>query len=166
VPARGLIGFRTEFLTETRGTGIMNHVFEGYEPWQGEIKTRQNGSLVSDRTGTATPFAILNLQERGIMFIAPGAEVYEGMVVGENARAEDMDVNIAKEKKLNNIRTQSSDDTVRLTPPRLMSLEAALETASVDECVEVTPDVIRLRKVILNAQERGRATKRAKSENQ
>jgi GTP-binding protein len=166
VPARGLIGFRTEFLTETRGTGIMNHVFEGYEPWQGEIKTRQNGSLVSDRTGTATPFAILNLQERGIMFIAPGADVYEGMVVGENARAEDMDVNIAKEKKLNNIRTQSSDDTVRLTPPRYMSLEAALETASADECVEVTPDVIRLRKVILNAQDRGRATKRAKSENQ
>jgi GTP-binding protein len=166
VPARGLIGFRTEFLTETRGTGIMNHVFEGYETWQGEIKTRQNGSLVSDRTGVATPFAILNLQERGIMFIAPGADVYEGMVVGENARAEDMDVNIAKEKKLNNIRTQSSDDTVRLTPPRHMSLETALETASADECVEVTPDVIRLRKVILNAQERGRATKRAKSENQ
>lgn len=166
VPARGLIGFRTEFLTETRGTGIMNHVFEGYEPWQGEIKTRQNGSLVSDRTGVATPFAILNLQERGIMFIAPGADVYEGMVVGENARAEDMDVNIAKEKKLNNIRTQSSDDTVRLTPPRLLSLEQALETAAADECVEVTPDVIRLRKVILNAQERGRAAKRVKAENQ
>lgn len=166
VPARGLIGFRTEFLTETRGTGIMNHVFEGYEPWQGEIKTRQNGSLVSDRTGVATPFAILNLQERGIMFIAPGTEVYEGMVVGENARADDMDINIAKEKKLNNIRTQSSDDTVRLTPPRLLGLEQALETAAPDECVEVTPETVRLRKIILNATERGRATKRAKAADQ
>jgi GTP-binding protein len=163
VPARGLIGFRTEFLTETRGTGMMNHVNEGYEPWQGEIKTRQNGSLVADRTGTTTGFALLALQERGQLFVGPGTDVYEGMVVGENARADDMDVNPTKEKKLNNIRTQSSDDTVRLTPPRLLSLEQALEFAAEGECVEVTPDTIRLRKVELSAQARGRSAKRAKS---
>jgi GTP-binding protein len=163
VPARGLIGFRTEFLTETRGTGMMNHIFEGYEPWQGEIKTRSNGSLVADRTGVTTGFSLLNLQERGQMFVGPGVEVYEGMVVGENARLDDMDVNPTKEKKLNNIRSSTAEETVKLVPPRLLSLEQALEFAAADECVEATPQSVRLRKVELDAAARGRAAKRAKS---
>jgi GTP-binding protein TypA/BipA len=162
VPARGLIGFRTEFLTETRGTGILHHVFDGYEPWQGEIKTRPNGSLVADRQGQATQFALLNLQERGQLFIAPGTEVYEGMVVGENARSEDMDVNPAKEKKLSNVRSSTGDELVRLAPPRLLSLDQALEFIREDEAVEVTPDHVRLRKVELDATVRGRQAKRAK----
>ena len=162
VPARGLIGFRTEFLTETRGTGILHHVFEGWEPWHGELRTRPTGSLVADRRGPATGFAILNLQERGSLFIAPGIELYEGMIVGENARADDLDVNATKEKKLTNMRAASSDETIRLIPPRPLSLEQALELIREDECVEVTPKSIRLRKVELSAQKRQTASSRAK----
>ena len=164
VPARGLIGFRTEFLTETRGTGILHHVFEGWEPWHGELRTRPTGSLVADRRGPATAFAIVNLQERGSLFIAPGLELYEGMIVGENARADDLDVNACKEKKLTNMRAASSDETVRLIPPRPLSLEQALEMIREDECVEVTPKSIRLRKVELSAQKRQSATSRRKRE--
>jgi GTP-binding protein len=162
VPARGLIGFRTEFLTETRGTGILHHVFEGWEPWHGELRTRPTGALVSDRRGPTTGFAILNLQERGSLFVGPGVEVYEGMIVGENSRADDLDVNATKEKKLTNMRAASSDETVRLIPPRPLSLEQALELIREDECVEVTPVSIRLRKVELSAQKRQTATSRAK----
>jgi GTP-binding protein len=162
VPARGLIGFRTEFLTETRGTGILHHVFEGWEPWHGELRTRPTGALVSDRRGPATAFAILNLQERGSLFISPGIELYEGMIVGENARSDDLDVNATKEKKLTNMRAASSDETVRLIPPRPLSLEQALELIREDECVEVTPKSIRLRKVELSGQKRQTATSRAK----
>jgi GTP-binding protein len=160
VVARGLIGFRTEFLTETRGTGILHHVFDGYEPWHGELRTRPTGSLVADRRGAATSFALLNLQERGQMFIAPGAEVYEGMIVGENARAEDLDVNPTKEKKLTNMRSSTADELVRLIPPRLLSLEQALEFIGDDECVEVTPKNVRLRKAELSAQKRQSASSR------
>jgi GTP-binding protein TypA/BipA len=162
VPARGLIGFRTEFLTETRGTGILHHVFDGYEPWQGELRTRPNGSLVADRLGQATQFALLNLQDRGQLFIGPGTEVYEGMIVGENARSEDMDINPAKEKKLSNVRSSTGDELVRLAPPRLLSLDQALEFIREDEAVEVTPTSVRLRKVELEATLRGRQAKRAK----
>ncbi|HKI92530.1 MAG TPA: translational GTPase TypA [Gaiellaceae bacterium] len=164
VPARGLIGFRTEFLTETRGTGILHHVFEGWEPWHGELRMRPTGSLVADRRGPATAFAIVNLQERGSLFIAPGVELYEGMIVGENARADDLDVNACKEKKLTNMRAASSDETVRLIPPRPLSLEQALELIRDDECVEVTPKSIRLRKVELSAQKRQSASSRRKRE--
>jgi len=160
VAARGLIGFRTEFLTETRGTGILHHVFEGYEPWQGKLRTRPTGSLVADRRGSATAFALLNLQERGQLFVAPGAEVYEGMIVGENARVEDLDVNPTKEKKLTNMRSSTADELVRLIPPRLLSLEQALEFIGDDECVEVTPKNVRLRKVELSAQKRQTMTSR------
>jgi GTP-binding protein len=160
VPARGLIGFRTEFLTETRGTGILHHVFDGYEPWHGELRSRPTGSLVADRRGPATSFALLNLQERGQMFIAPGVDVYEGMIVGENARADDLDVNPTKEKKLTNMRSSTADELVRLIPPRPMSLEQALEFISEDECVEVTPQHVRLRKVELSAQKRATAASR------
>ncbi|MGZ8762008.1 MAG: translational GTPase TypA [Acidimicrobiia bacterium] len=156
VPARGLIGFRTEFMTETRGTGFLHHVFEGYEPWFGELKTRPNGSMVADRRGDTRAFALMALQERGQLLVGPGIEVYEGMIVGENARADEMDVNPTKEKKLTNMRSSSSDDTVRLTPPRPMSLEQALEFIADDECVEVTPQSVRLRKVILDQATRGR----------
>jgi GTP-binding protein len=162
VPARGLIGFRTEFLTETRGTGILHHVFEGWEPWHGDLRTRPTGALVSDRRGAATGFAILNLQERGSLFIKPGDELYEGMIVGENSRAEDLDVNAAKEKKLTNMRSSTAEELVRLIPPRPLSLEQALELIRDDECVEVTPDSIRLRKVELSAQKRQTAASRAK----
>jgi GTP-binding protein TypA/BipA len=160
VPARGLIGFRTEFLTETRGTGILHHVFDGYEPWHGELRTRPTGSLVADRRGAVTSFALVNLQERGQLFVAPGVEVYEGMIIGENARADDLDVNATKEKKLTNMRAASSDETVRLIPPRPLSLEQALELLRDDECVEVTPNHVRLRKVQLLAQKRQTATSR------
>jgi GTP-binding protein len=160
VPARGLIGFRTEFLTETRGTGILHHVFDGYEPWHGELRGRPSGSLVADRRGQATGFALLNLQERGQLFIGPGVEVYEGMVVGENARAEDLDVNPTKEKKLTNMRSSTADELVRLIPPRPLSLEQALEFIGEDECVEVTPEHVRLRKVELSAQRRQTAASR------
>jgi GTP-binding protein len=162
VPARGLIGFRTEFLTETRGTGILHHVFEGWEPWFGELRTRPTGALVSDRRGPVTAFAIINLQERGTLFVQPGDEVYEGMIVGENSRADDLDVNATKEKKLTNMRAAASDETVRLIPPRPLSLEQALEEIREDECVEVTPKSIRLRKVELSAQKRQTAASRAK----
>jgi GTP-binding protein len=162
VPARGLIGFRTEFLTETRGTGILHHVFEGWEPWFGELRTRPTGALVSDRRGPVTAFAIINLQERGTLFVQPGDEVYEGMIVGENSRADDLDVNATKEKKLTNMRAAASDETVRLIPPRPLSLEQALEEIRKDECVEVTPKSIRLRKVELSAQKRQTAASRAK----
>ena len=160
VPARGLIGFRTEFLTETRGTGILHHVFEGYEPWHGELRTRPTGSLVADRRGPTTAFALFNLQERGQLFVAPGVEVYEGMVVGENARSDDLDVNPTKEKKLTNMRSSTSDELVRLIPPRPLSLEQALEFIREDECVEVTPTNVRLRKVELAAQKRATSASR------
>jgi GTP-binding protein len=164
VPARGLIGFRTEFMTETRGTGQLHHVFEGFEPWFGEIKTRPQGSLVADRLGPTTTFALINLQERGQLFVGPGVDVYEGMVVGVNARQEDMDVNITKEKKLNNIRSSTAEETVKLVPAVLMGLEQSLEFIREDECIEVTPNNVRIRKVNLSAMERGRAAKRAKTQ--
>ena len=163
VPSRGLIGFRTEFLTDTRGTGIANHVFEDYEPWAGEIKTRQNGSLVADRSGVATSYAMFNLQERGTMFLEPTTEVYEGMIVGENSRVEDMDVNICKEKKLTNVRSAGAEVLERLIPPHHMNLEQALEFCREDECVEVTPDAIRIRKVVLDQTERSRTAARARA---
>ncbi len=157
VPARGLIGFRTEFLTETRGTGLLHHVHERYEPWHGDIRTRPSGSLVADRKGPTTGFALANLQERGTMFVPPGTEVYEGMIVGENSRADDMDVNATKEKKLTNMRQSSSDVLVPLIPYKQLSLEQALEFCREDECVEVSPAEVRIRKVILDQGERARA---------
>jgi GTP-binding protein len=164
VPARGLIGFRTEFLTETRGAGIMHHVFERWEPWHGELRTRPTGSLVADRRGHASAFAIAALQERGSLFISPRNELYEGMVVGENARGEDLDVNATKEKKLTNMRSANADELVRLIPPRPLSLEQALEFIREDECVEVTPKSIRLRKVELSATKRQTLASRRKRE--
>jgi GTP-binding protein len=162
VPARGLIGFRTEFLTETRGTGLLHHVFERYEPWHGDLRTRPTGSLVADRTGVATSFALFNLQERGTLFVGPGTEVYEGMVVGENSRSDDMDVNPTKEKRLTNIRQSTGEELVRLIPHRQLSLEQALEFCREDECVEVTPAAVRIRKVVLDAKDRERTRARAK----
>ncbi|MBL7488729.1 translational GTPase TypA [Frankia sp. AgB1.9] len=154
VPARGLIGFRTEFLTETRGTGLLHHVFEGYEPWFGELRTRSTGSMVADRSGPTTAYALFNLQERGTMFVPPMIDVYEGMIVGENSRADDMDVNPTKEKKLTNMRSSTGDELVRLTPHRQLTLEQALEFCREDECVEVTPATVRIRKVALLAADR------------
>ncbi|HEY1331842.1 MAG TPA: translational GTPase TypA [Actinomycetota bacterium] len=162
VPARGLIGFRTEFLTETRGTGQLHHVFEGYEPWAGELRTRPTGSLVADRRGMATTYALLALQERGELFIGPTAHVYEGMIVGENPRSEDMDVNPARERKLTNMRSATSDELVRLIPHRDLSLEQALEFIREDECVEVTPAIVRLRKLALSADQRAKTRSRAR----
>ncbi len=162
VPARGLIGFRTEFLTDTRGTGIAHHVFEGYEPWAGELRTRHNGSLVADRAGAATGYAMTNLQERGIMFVEPTTEVYEGMIVGENSRDDDMDVNITREKKQTNVRASSSDNFEKLIPAKKLSLEQCLEFCREDECVEVTPQMVRIRKVVLDAGQRGRSASRAR----
>ncbi len=163
VPSRGLIGFRTEFLTETRGTGIAHHVFHGYEPWAGAIVTRLTGSLVADRSGVATSYAMFNLQERGTLLVEPTTEVYEGMIVGENSRADDMDVNITKEKKLTNVRSSTADVLERLIPPRRLSLEQSLEFCREDECVEVTPEAIRIRKVELDQNARARAAARAKN---
>ena len=163
VAARALIGFRTEFLTETRGTGMLHHVFEGWEPWMGDLRIRKGGSIVADRRGVVTPYAITGLQERTTLFIGPTEEVYGGMIVGQNPRAEDMDVNICREKKLTNVRASSSDDTIRLTPPRRLSLEQALEYIADDECVEVTPAVVRLRKVELDAGARARTVKKLKN---
>jgi GTP-binding protein len=160
VPSRGLIGFRTEFLTETRGTGVLHHVLEGYEPWLGDMRARPTGSLVADRTGVATSYAMFSLQERGSLMVAPGTEVYEGMIVGENSRPDDMDVNITKEKKLTNMRSSTAEELERLIPPRLLNLEQALEFCAEDECVEVTPAAIRVRKVILDQHERGKARNR------
>jgi GTP-binding protein len=162
VPSRGLIGFRTEFLTQTRGTGIAHSIFEGHEPWFGELRTRNNGSLVADRSGAVTAFAMTNLQERGVLFIEPGTEVYEGMIVGENSRSDDMDVNITKEKKLTNMRSSTADVAESIVPPRKLSLEQSLEFCRDDECIEVTPETVRIRKVVLDQKERGRAASRAK----
>ncbi|WP_158888695.1 translational GTPase TypA [Amycolatopsis anabasis] len=163
LPARGLIGFRTDFLTETRGTGIANHVFEGYFPWAGEIRTRHSGSLVADRSGPITAYAMIQLADRGTFFVEPGAEVYEGMVVGENPRAEDLDINITKEKKLTNMRSSTGDELERLARPRKLGLEEALEFCAVDECVEVAPEVVRVRKVTLDLTQRAKERSRAKS---
>ncbi|MEV5845103.1 translational GTPase TypA [Streptomyces sp. NPDC051985] len=162
VPSRGLIGFRTEFLTQTRGTGIGHSIHEGHEPWFGALQTRNNGSLVADRSGAVTAFAMTNLQERGVLFTDPGTEVYEGMIVGENSRSDDMDVNITKEKKLTNMRSSSADSFEAIVPPRKLSLEQSLEFCRDDECVEVTPEAVRIRKVNLDARERARAASRAK----
>ena len=162
VPARGLIGFRTEFLTETRGTGQLHHVLEGFEPWHGEIRSRQNGSLIADRQGVATEHALMTLQERGEMFIEPGIDVYNGMIIGLNARSDDMEINPTREKKLTNMRAASAEELVRLTPPRHLSLEQALEFIAEDECVEVTPDAVRLRKVELDPNQRRRQDKAKK----
>ncbi|GMA30578.1 translational GTPase TypA [Litorihabitans aurantiacus] len=162
VPARGLIGFRTQFLTDTRGTGIASSIAHGFEPWAGTIEFRLSGSLVSDRSGAVTTNALMLLQDRGTFFVQPTQETYEGMVVGENSRADDMDINITREKKLNNIRSATGDELERLTPPRLLTLEESLEWARDDECVEVTPEIVRIRKVVLNQTDRARAASRAK----
>jgi len=162
VPARGLIGFRTEFLTETRGTGLLHHVFDRYEPWHGELRTRPTGSLVADRSGQATGFALANLQERGTMFVGPGTEVYEGMIVGENSRSDDLDVNPTKEKKLTNMRSSTGDVLVPLIPHRVLSLEQALEFCREDECIEVTPEAVRIRTVDLSATDRAKNRSRRK----
>ncbi|QCX26577.1 translational GTPase TypA [Nocardioides jishulii] len=162
VPARGLIGFRTEFMTITRGTGMAAHVFEEYGPWAGEIRSRNSGSLVADRAGAATAYAMTSLQERGTMFLEPTTEVYEGMIVGENSRADDMDVNITKEKQQTNIRSATSDNFEKLIPAKKLSLEQSLEFCREDECVEVTPDHVRIRKVVLNAGERAKTASRAR----
>jgi GTP-binding protein len=164
VPARGMIGFRTEFLTETRGTGILHHVFDGWEPWHGEIRTRGTGSLVADRRGKVAAFALFNLQERGSLFVGPGEEVYEGMVVGENSRSDDLDVNAVKEKHLTNMRQSTSDELIRLVPKRELSLDAALEFLREDESVEVTPQSVRLRKTILDQNARMKANRARKRE--
>ena len=163
VPARGLIGMRTEFLTETRGTGLLHHVFEAWEPWAGELRVRPTGALVSDRSGTAAQFALMNLQERGTLFVGPGDEVYEGMIVGENARADDLDVNACKEKHLTNIRSSTAEVLVRLIPHRELSLDQALELLRPDECAEVTPAAVRLRKVVLAKVDRTKAARRARA---
>ncbi|HEV3388565.1 MAG TPA: translational GTPase TypA [Solirubrobacteraceae bacterium] len=162
VPARGLIGFRTEFLTETRGTGLVHHVFERWEPWHGELRTRPTGSLVSDRRGAVAAFALYNLQERGTLFVGPGDDVYEGMIVGENSRAEDLDVNATKEKHLTNMRSSTADELVRLVPKRELSLDQALEFLRADECVEVTPHAVRLRKAVLDVNGRRKAARAAR----
>jgi GTP-binding protein len=163
VPARGLIGFRTEFLTETRGTGLLHHVFDRWEPWAGELRTRPTGALVSDRRGRTAQFALMNLQERGTLFVGPGDEVYEGMVVGENARADDLDVNATREKHLTNIRSSTADVLVRLVPHRTLSLDQALEFLRDDECVEATPHSVRLRKVVLDKTDRVKVARRART---
>lgn len=162
VPARGLIGLRSALLTDTRGTAQLHHVLDGWEPWAGEIRTRQSGSLIADRRGRASAYALANLQQRGTLFVGPGTEVYEGMVVGESSRPDDMDVNPAKEKKLTNMRSSTAEEFVRLTPPRLLSLEQALEWVREDECAEVTPTSVRLRKVVLAQADRGRQRARTK----
>jgi len=162
VPARGLIGFRTEFVTETRGTGLIHHVFDRWAPWAGDLRTRPTGSLVADRPGSTAQFALMNLQERGALFVGPGEEVYEGMIVGENARGEDLDVNAIKEKHLTNMRASSSDTLVRLVPHRQLSLDQALEFLREDECIEITPESVRLRKVALDRVSRTKAARRAR----
>jgi GTP-binding protein len=162
VPSRGLIGFRTEFLTETRGTGVLHHIFDRFEPWHGELRTRASGSLVADRRGLTTNYALLNLQDRGSLFMGPGVDVYEGMIIGENARSEDMDVNPTKERKVTNVRSSTSEELVRLIPHRILSLEQALEFIREDECVEATPRSVRLRKVVLDQAERGRTNAQSK----
>ncbi len=163
VPARGLIGFRTEFLTDTRGTGLLHHVFEAWEPWAGDMRLRPTGSLVADRTGKTASFALFNLQERGSLFVEPGEDVYEGMIVGENARQEDLDVNAVKEKHLTNVRSSTSDVLIRLVPARKLSLDQALEFVREDECVEVTPHAVRMRKVVLAGVDRVREARRLRT---
>ena len=163
VPSRGLIGFRTEFLTQTRGSGIMNHVFDGYRPWVGELRTRRTGSLVSDRSGPVTTYALMQLADRGTMFVAPTTLVYNGMVIGENTRGDDLDVNITREKKLTNVRSSTGDELERLTPPTILNLEQALEFCASDECVEVTPESVRVRKVELDSHQRARARSRSRT---
>ena len=165
IPSRGLIGIRTEILTQTKGTAQIHHAFDSYEPWFGEIRSRLSGSMVADRTGVATSYALLNLQERGSLFVSPTEEVYEGMIVGENARQEDMDVNPTKEKKLTNMRSSTAEELVRLTPPRPLTLESALEFITEDECIEVTPKNVRLRKVALSIQDRSRLRSASKARN-
>ena len=162
VPARGLIGFRTEFLTETRGTGLIHHVFDRWSPWAGDLRTRPTGALVADRPGTTAQFALMNLQERGTLFVGPGEQVYEGMIVGENARSDDLDVNPVKEKHLTNIRSSTSDVLVRLVPHRELSLDQAFEFLREDECIEVTPATVRLRKVALDKISRTKAARRGR----
>ena len=164
VPSRGLIGFRSEFMTITRGTGIANAISHGYGPWAGPITTRSNGSIVADRSGVATPFAMMNLQERMTFFVQPTEEVYEGMVVGENSRSEDMDVNITKEKKLTNMRSANADVYETMTPPRQLTLEECLEFAREDECVEVTPEAVRIRKLELDSNSRAKRASRLKNQ--
>ena len=166
VPSRGLIGFRTEFLTETRGTGLLHHVFDGYEAWHGELRTRSTGSLVSDRMGAVTSYALYGTQDRGSIFVEPGDEVYEGMVIGENSRSEDMDVNCVREKKLTNMRASGTDESERLIPAKKLNMEGALEFCREDECVEVTPAVVRIRKVILDGSTRARITSKNKRVNE
>jgi GTP-binding protein len=166
VPSRGLIGFRTEFLTETRGTGLLHHVFDGYEAWHGELRTRSTGSLVSDRMGSVTSYALYGTQDRGSIFVEPGDEVYEGMVIGENSRSEDMDVNCVREKKLTNMRASGTDESERLIPAKKLNMEGALEFCREDECVEVTPAVVRIRKVILDGSTRARITSKNKRVNE
>jgi GTP-binding protein len=166
VPSRGLIGFRTEFLTETRGTGLLHHVFDGYEAWHGELRTRSTGSLVSDRMGAVTSYALYGTQDRGSIFVEPGDEVYEGMVIGENSRSEDMDVNCVREKKLTNMRASGTDESERLIPAKKLNMEGALEFCREDECVEVTPAVVRIRKVILDGSTRARLTSKNKRANE
>ncbi len=154
LPSRGLIGFRTEFLTDTKGTGLLNHIFDGYEPWQGAISKRSTGALVSDRAGVTTVYALFHIQPRGELFVSENTTVYEGMVIGENSRENDLDVNVIKEKKLTNMRASGSDESLRLAPPRLMSLEQTIEFINEDELVEVTPKNIRIRKKVLEANKR------------
>ena len=166
VPSRGLIGFRTEFLTETRGTGLLHHVFDGYEAWHGELRTRSTGSLVSDRMGAVTSYALYGTQDRGSIFVEPGDEVYEGMVIGENSRSEDMDVNCVREKKLTNMRASGTDESERLIPAKKLNMEGALEFCREDECVEVTPAVVRIRKVVLDGSTRARQTSKNKRANE
>jgi GTP-binding protein len=156
IPARGLIGFRSQFLTDTKGTGIMNHLFAGWEPWHGPIPARTTGALVADRPGPATAYALANLQERGVIFVEPGVDAYEGMIIGENARVNDLDVNVTKEKKQTNMRASTADEAIRLVPPRLLGLEEAIEFINDDELVEVTPKSIRLRKRVLAQNRRPR----------
>jgi GTP-binding protein TypA/BipA len=164
VPARGLIGFRTEFLTETRGTGLLHHVFDGWEPWAGELRTRPTGALVSDRRGRTAQFALMNLQERGTLFVGPGDEVYEGMIVGENARSDDLDVNATREKQLTNVRSSTAEVLVRLVPHRTLSLDQALEFLRENECVEATPKNVRMRKLVLDKTDRVKVARRARTD--
>ena len=165
IPARGLVGVRTEFMTETRGTGILNSVFDGYSPWVGEIRHRLKGTMVADRSGVTTPYCLIDLEARGILFVDAGIDVYEGMIIGENSRADEMNVNPTKEKKLTNMRASGSDNTERMSPPTVLSLEQALEFIADDEAVEVTPKTIRLRKVVLDANTRARLIKSEKNRN-
>ncbi|MDD5434492.1 MAG: translational GTPase TypA, partial [Nitrospira sp.] len=157
IPSRGLIGFRSEFLTDTRGTGLLNHLFDGYEPWCGPISTRKTGALVSDRTGNTTAYALFHLQPRGTLFVRESTAVYEGMIVGENSRDNDLDVNVVREKKQTNMRASGTDEALQLVPPRLMTLEQSLEAIKEDELVEVTPKSVRIRKKVLEANKRPRA---------